>query len=274
MATLILGGHSFISQLGNDPRPTEAQTDALVAACLDGGITGFDTTYRPERIALGASLGRLKRRAEAQIIVWNFFETFDDGEPVGGARAYESADLDAILADLQTDWVDELVVHRVGDALADEKQESLAQSWKEAGRVGRLGTWAPGKESQFWPRRALFDFVVEPHNLFTSQSAEKLEIYAQNGWEITAASPFVRGWQMEKLAAIAGRDFGLDAENARAKVADHLLRYSLFSPHVSRLIVAMRRETWVTKNLESAARGPLDEAEIDWLKALKMGLES
>ncbi|MBC8009345.1 MAG: hypothetical protein H7067_04520, partial [Burkholderiales bacterium] len=75
---LILGGHSFIAQLGNDPRPSEADIDALVATCLDHGIRHFDTTYRPERLALVASLARLGRRAEARLIAWNFFRDFDD----------------------------------------------------------------------------------------------------------------------------------------------------------------------------------------------------
>ena len=39
---LVLGGHSFIRQLGNDPALNAGQCAELVAACLDCGITWFD----------------------------------------------------------------------------------------------------------------------------------------------------------------------------------------------------------------------------------------
>ena len=51
----------------------------------------------------------------------------------------------------------------------------------------------------------------------------------------------------------------------RAHVADLMLRYSLFSPEVDRLIVAMRKPEWVTPNAESARRGPLSDEERVWL---------
>jgi hypothetical protein len=60
---LILGGHSFINQLGNDPATSEQEKNAIVEACLNRGIRRFDTTYQPERIAVGKILERLGRRA-------------------------------------------------------------------------------------------------------------------------------------------------------------------------------------------------------------------
>lgn len=80
MSSLILGGNSFIAQLGNDAKPAQAHRDAIVSSCLDSGIRHFDTAYRPERLAPGASLARLGRQDEAKITVGNFFETFGDGE--------------------------------------------------------------------------------------------------------------------------------------------------------------------------------------------------
>ena len=53
MQPLVLGGHSFIQQLGNDPGLSEADQTRLVESCLNRGIRWFDTTYQPERIALG-----------------------------------------------------------------------------------------------------------------------------------------------------------------------------------------------------------------------------
>ena len=69
---LVLGGHSFISQLGNDPEASEEEQIAIVEACLDAGIHRFDTTYQPERRALGRMPEALGRRHEAEIYAWNF----------------------------------------------------------------------------------------------------------------------------------------------------------------------------------------------------------
>ena len=56
---LILGGHSFISQLGNDQPASEEEQRSIVQSCLEHGIRWFDTTYRPERVALGKVLDEL-----------------------------------------------------------------------------------------------------------------------------------------------------------------------------------------------------------------------
>ena len=69
-----LGGHSFIEQLGNDPRASFEEQCGLVSACLDSGIRLIDTTYYQERVALGKVLQHLGRRNEAEIMAWNFFQ--------------------------------------------------------------------------------------------------------------------------------------------------------------------------------------------------------
>ena len=125
---LVLGGHSFIEQLGSDPATTFDQQIEIVQACLDLGIHWFDTTYQPERLALGHILRTLGRRAEAHIIAWNFFVDFQPGEDVGGASHYLPAHLPLILDQLQTDYLDALVVHGLGDPVEDRRQEELAIS--------------------------------------------------------------------------------------------------------------------------------------------------
>src|SRR5690242_2627120 len=85
---LILGGRSFISQLGNDPPASEEEQQQIVQACLENGIRWFDTTYRPERIALGKVLDVLGMRSEANILAWNFFTDFSFGDHRGKAEYY------------------------------------------------------------------------------------------------------------------------------------------------------------------------------------------
>ena len=148
ISPLVLGGHSFISQLGNDPAADFDRQLEIVSQCLDKGITTFDTTYLPERIALGNILKHLGRRDEATIIAWNFFTDFDDQGDVGPADYYQPDHLEIMLEQLQTDHIDMLVVHRIGQSPENDRQEQLAFAWQDHGVVG-------GSASGF-----LFRFVV------------------------------------------------------------------------------------------------------------------
>ena len=58
----------------------------------------------------------------------------------------------------------------------------------------------------------------------------------------------------------------LGGHSLRAKLADHMLRYSLFQPNVDRLIVSMRKAEWVQANVASWLSGPLSGKERAWLE--------
>jgi hypothetical protein len=248
---LILGGHSFIAQLGSDPAPDEKTQDAIVSACLDSGITVFDTTYQPERVALGSALKRLGRRSEAELIAWNFFVSFGPNDPVSGHHAYEKQHLEQMLREFQTDHIEHLVVHPVTDKSEQARQEALAIEWLQSGVVGRLGTWMPGLDSERGP----YEFAVAPCNVTTTEDATgRFSIYKTIGWETIATSPFVRGWELEKRIASLGE--------SKSEVADKMLRFSAFFPNVDRLIVSMRHPEWVAANCQSIARGPLSPSEL------------
>src|SRR6266700_4900948 len=103
---LVLGGHSFISQLGNDPPASDREQCAIVESCLDCGIRWFDTTYQPERIALGNVLHGLERRNEATIMAWNFFTDFSPDDQPTRPEYYRPNHIDLILEQLHTDHVD------------------------------------------------------------------------------------------------------------------------------------------------------------------------
>ena len=119
---LVLGGHTFIHQLGSDPPTSPEQQTAIVESCLDRGITWIDTTYEPERIALGGMLEQLGRRHEAKIIAWNFFTAFGPGEPVGTSEYYRPGHIDRILEQLRTSYVDCLIVHAGNDPEANRRE--------------------------------------------------------------------------------------------------------------------------------------------------------
>ncbi|MFC1716022.1 hypothetical protein ACFL6S_20295 [Candidatus Poribacteria bacterium] len=267
---MILGGHSFIKQLGNDPPANQELQTKIVETCLDNEILWFDTTYQPERIALGNALNQLDRRAEATVIAWNFFVDFGSEDNVGGASYYQPHHIDLMLEQLKTHYIDCLVVHKLGDEEQDDQQQSLAITWQQKGYVKRLGTWAPPQNAQeVFGTDNPYSFMVRPYNVTAKDAAPIFAAYRDMGWENYACSPFVRGWELEKLAGKAVSLYGGKEPEIRAKVADLMLRYSLFGPNVDRLIVAMRRPEWVKRNIHSYNKGEITREELDWLDAVR-----
>ncbi len=268
---LILGGHSFIRQLGNDPPLDEIGQIELVEACLDNGIRTFDTTYQPERIALGRALKSLGRRDEATLIAWNFFTDFaPNDENLGGPSAYESNHLALMCEQLQTDRIDWLVVHSTGDQSADIAQETHACHWKKEGHVLKLGMWHMNTSTLARHGGAgPYDFVVHPLNTAVfAKMADAFENARRMGLKNVACSPFIRGRELDHMAAHAVAQHALSPEAAHARLADHMLRFALFAPHVDHLIVAMRKKDWVNRNIASATKGPLNASEQVWLEEL------
>ena len=263
---LILGGHSFIQQLGNDPRPSPQEQVALVAACLDHGLTWFDTTYQPERRALGQALAALGRRESATILAWNFFVDFDADGAVGGPAYYQPQHIEQMLEQLQTSWIDGLVVHNLEDPAENERQLALAQTWQARGYVKRLGLWNPPPQVEQVYRPEAFSFMVCPFNITTPAASQVFAMGRALGWENLACSPFVRGWELDKLAQRVAQAHGLSASAARRQTADILLRYALYGPQVDRLIVSIRKQVWIEPNIESVRRGPLTLDELAWLR--------
>ena len=265
---LILGGHSFIQQLGNDPRPSPQEQLALVAACLAHGLTWFDTTYQPERVALGRALATLGQRESATILAWNFFVDFNDDGQVGGPAYYQPHHIEQMLEQLQTTWIDGLVVHYLEDAAKNQQQTELARDWQAKGYVKRLGLWHPPLDAQHVYAGSPFRFMVSPYNIKTPEAGPIFAASRALGWENLACSPFVRGWELDQLAERARHVHGLSAADARGRVADLLLRYSLYQPNVDRLIVSIRKVEWIEPNMVSVRRGPLTLEELTWLDTL------
>jgi aryl-alcohol dehydrogenase-like predicted oxidoreductase len=268
---LILGGHSFIAQLGNEPPASEATQRALVEACLDNEIRWFDTTYQPERVALGKVLHELGRRSEATILAWNFFADFTPGEPVGEASYYAPGHIDAILEQLRTDYVDCLVVVPLDDPEKNQRQEELALGWKNKGYVGSLGLWIRDVAILDRYRNANpFRFAIRPFNVTTAADAGIFKACKAAGFETLATSPFFRGWELDRIVtAAAARSYG-DEATLRSLLADLMLRYSLFQDGVDRVIIAMRKVEWIRHNLESVARGALTPSEHRRLRRLRL----
>jgi aryl-alcohol dehydrogenase-like predicted oxidoreductase len=267
---LILGGHSFISQLGNDAPVLGSDQHRIVESCLEYGIRWFDTTYQPERIALGNVLHSLGRRNEATILAWDFFTDFSPDDPVGKPEYYQPHHIDVILEQLHTDYVDCLVGIPLDNSEENQRQVELLVEWQRKGYVRFLGLWIedPAIIERFRHRNP-FRFAIQPLNITTDDAASIFASCKMAGWETIATSPFRRGWELDMLISAASAAGYGDVEVLRPNVADLMLRFSLFQHDVDRVIVGMRKVEWIKRNVESVSKGPLTAEEHRWLQQLR-----
>jgi aryl-alcohol dehydrogenase-like predicted oxidoreductase len=266
---VILGGHSFIAQLGNDPLASKEEQRRIVESCLGHGIRWFDTTYQPERVALGKLLEELGRHDEARILAWNFFKAFSPGDPVGEPECYAPQHIEIILEELRTSYVDGLVMVPLDNLEENQRQEELLVGWQKRGYVRSLGLWVSDPLLiEHYRSQNPFQFAIRPCNITTQDAPPIFAACKRSGWETLATSPFGRGWELDRqIAQAALRGYG-NAESLRPVLADLMLRYSLFQSNVDRVIVAMRNSKWVSCNVASVFRGPLTAEELRWLKEL------
>jgi aryl-alcohol dehydrogenase-like predicted oxidoreductase len=267
---LILGGHSFISQLGNDPLVSERDQRRIVESCLDHGVRWFDTTYQPERIALGNVLDALGRRSEATIMAWNFFTDFSPDDQPTKPEYYHPNHIDLILEQLRTDYVDGLVAIPLDDPGENQRQIELLIEWQKKGYVRFLGLWIEDSRIMDQYRNDNpFRFAIRPFNITTAGAGPIFVACKAAGWETIATSPFKRGWELDKMiTAAAARGLG-DAEAMRPIVADLMLRFVLFQRDVDRVIIGIRKVEWIERNIESVTKGPLTADEHRRLQRLR-----
>ncbi len=251
-----LGGHSYIHQLGNDPQPSFQEQCTLVAACLDSGITLFDTTYHQERLALGRVLRELGRREEAEITAWNFFARSGKENDLAPWTPYEPHHIDLMLSELQTDHIDILVIHADDDERMLQRALGLAEEWIRAGKVRRAALgMADIQLLRSLPETHPVTHVFAPYNVFNREVLPVLEEAKERGLNVVAMSPFIRGWKLDEIG------------EEKALVADILLRWVSAQELVDHVIVSMRRVEWVNANLLSVARNRLSVEEQDLLAA-------
>jgi len=267
---LILGGHSFISQLGNDPPVSDRDQHRIAESCLDHGIQWFDTTYQPERVALGKVLQAIGRRNEAKIIAWNFFTDFSAGDEPTGPERYQPHHIQTILEQLHIDYVDCLVLIPSDDPAENRPQVELLVDWQRKGYVRSLGLWTQDAQAiEQFRNDNPFRFAIRPFNITTTDAAFVFAACKLAGWETVATSPFRRGWELDNIvAAGVARGYG-DAQTLRPVVADLMLRFALFQRDIDRVIVGIRKIEWIEPNLESVSKGPLTAEEHRWLQNLR-----
>lgn len=262
VSKLGLGGHSFIEQLGNDPPASPDEQATIVATCLDHGIRLIDTTYYQERLALGRALQRLGRRDEARIAAWNFFRQPGKEGDLTRFTPYEPHHLAIMLAELQTDRIDVLVVHAHDDSAGLARELTLARRWLDEGKVGQVALgMAQLAHLERLPAGHPATVLLAPYNAFNRGATHTLTRARELGLGTIALSPFVRGWKLDEI----GED--------TASVAPILLRWVTSQPLVDQVIVSMRKPEWVGTNLQAVARGPLttdEQTRLDeWVRRVQ-----
>ncbi len=253
-----LGGHSFIEELGNDPQASFEEQCAIVSACLDNGIRLIDTTYYQERVALGQVLRQLGRRNEAQIMAWNFFKQPGKENELVGYTPYEPHHIDIMLDELQTGYIDILVIHTHDNEVKLRREMELAQQWVSEGKVKKVALgMVQLKHLQHLPADHPVAYVLAPYNAFNRGAKDMFAKARESGMNTIALSPFIRGWKLDEI----GGDKGA--------VAEILLWWVAAQPLIDRVIVSMRKKEWVRTNLEAVKRGPLgpqEQAKLDdWI---------
>lgn len=159
-----------------------------------------------------------------------------------------------------------MCVHELGEdqVAQNQSQQELCASWLGQGEIARLGIWNPGADAaEKYGSDSPFTFMVRPFNIANSDTTAFSTCCAL-GWDCYACSPFVRGWDLDKLVGADGEDV------TPARVADHMLRFSLHQPFVAGLVTASRKVEWLGANLQSASRGPLNLEQLRWLQGLAL----
>ena len=183
-----------------------------------------------------------------------------------GPRLITSSTLEQWKTELRTDRLDWVCVHELGEGQAAQNraQQDLCASWLAQGEFTRLGIWNPGADAaEKYGDHSPFSFMIRPFNI-TNGDIAAFSTCRALGWDCFACSPFVRGWNLDKLSAVTGDGV------SPARVADHMLRYSLHQTFVGGLVTAARKLEWLDANLQSAKRGPLSADELRWLQGLAM----
>ncbi|MBC7808545.1 MAG: aldo/keto reductase, partial [Akkermansiaceae bacterium] len=203
------------------------------------------------------------RRSEARITAWNFFREPGNDDRLTGFTSYTPDSLGVQLAELQTDFLDLLVIHSREDAELLRREMELASIWRAAGWVREVGLGMARREDlENLPAGHPITRVLAPYNVFNVQAADLFREAKVRGMGTFAMSPFVRGWNLDRLEA-----------DRKPAAAATLLRWVTTQEIVDTVFVSMRRAEWVGTNLAAEMQGPLSAEESSLVRELTDSLK-
>src|SRR5258708_34461870 len=123
-------------------RLDRAQTQQVVGAALDAGITLFDTADAygnrgGSETLLAEALG--PRRKDIVLITKFGLPMDDSGRRQGGSRRYALAAVEASLQRLKTDWIDVYYLHRTDPATPIRETLQVMDDLMRRGKVRHAG---------------------------------------------------------------------------------------------------------------------------------------
>jgi aryl-alcohol dehydrogenase-like predicted oxidoreductase len=194
---------------GNDSeRPwvlDEAQTEPIVRAAVEGGITFFDTadTYSAgaSEVATGRLLPKFLTRDE-MVVATKVFMPMTPGENGGGlSRKHIMAAIDASLARLDMEYVDLYQIHRWDPRTPIEETMEALHDVVRAGKARYIGAssmfaWQFAKAQHVADQHGWTRFVsMQPHyNLvYREEEREMIPQCIDQGVGIIPWSPLARG---------------------------------------------------------------------------------
>jgi aryl-alcohol dehydrogenase-like predicted oxidoreductase len=165
---------------------------------------------------------------------------------------YGPDSLSTQLAELQTDYLDLLVIHSRDDESVLRKEMELAMTWRKAGLAREVGLgMARVSDLDALPVEHPFTHVLAPYSAFNTEAEGLFHLAKSRGMSTIAMSPFVRGWKLDRP--------GVD----RTVLAALLLRWVMSQEVVDTVFVSMRKAEWVIADYRAEQAGALsDEEEI------------
>jgi aryl-alcohol dehydrogenase-like predicted oxidoreductase len=215
----------------------EAESRPYFARALEHGINFFDTSnsysHGTSEEILGRAVRDLARRDEVVIATKVFFPTRKGANARGLSRKAITAEIDASLRRLGTDYVDLYQVHRWDDATPIEETLEALHDVVKAGKARYLGAssmfaWQFAKALYLADLRDRTRFVsMQGHYnlLYREEEREMLGLCAAEGIGVIPWSPLARGrlarpWGEKGATDRAASDEFGKALYARTEAAD------------------------------------------------------
>jgi aryl-alcohol dehydrogenase-like predicted oxidoreductase len=259
------------------PASTEAEIDSLLGLALDLGVTLFDTapSYGSSEERLGRALS--PHRARVVLSTKCGYGAPGHADWTGGAI---TANIDAALQRLQTDWIDILHLHSCPrEVLAREDVLGALTRAREAGKVRVLAYSGEGEALAAALSDRRFGGVQASLNLCDQESLETQVARAyQAGVGFIAKRPLAnapwrfserpRGhyaeiyWERLRAMNLSSPPEGFD---------DLALRFSVFAPGVSSAILGTGSAAHLRRAAEIVARGPLPGETFQQVRAAFAG---
>ncbi|MCL2525699.1 MAG: aldo/keto reductase [Coriobacteriia bacterium] len=257
------GNDKSITRLGfgcmRFPRSDEAAEELVVAAAA-AGITYFDTAiiYPGSEAKLGRAVNKHGLREQLQIATK--IPPYLCKKPGDFDKHFEGS-----LTRLQTDYIDDYLVHMISDVKVWERMKRLgiiewAQAQKEAGRIRNFGFSFHGGFEEF--KKVVdaydWDFCLIQYNYLDKNAAgqasdDGLHYAASKGLRVNIMGPLKGGRLADSLPKAALQAFARPSSNGEVYTPEAwALRWLFNQPEVSVVLSGMKTMDVLRANIETA----------------------